>query len=863
MRNRKKIHIKRLLLHFFLCFPILMPLLPSPILAQQNDTLSALSDTVLNTATLDTTAKAKGDLEGPIQYWADYIKLKDNGNHILLKGNAKLVYQNMTLTAAIIEIDREKNTLYARGIADSLDADSNLVYRDTPVFVESGEEPIRGDFIEYNFKTRRGKIKGGKTEMEPGYYKGKEVVKIGQNTMLVNTGYFTSCEYIDHPHYYFKSTRMRIRIKDEIIAEPIYFYIADVPLFWLPLGIFPNKRGRHSGLVVPTFGESQVGGRYLRGMGYYWAPNDYFDAEFLVDFYDKLGFAYRAKANYKIRYKLEGYVSGEYLPYDLRTGERKQRWSFEFRHNQIIDRTMRITGSGRFISDKSYATDLSPDMDQRLNQNISSNLSFTKSWGSKNSMSINLSRNQNLQTDKIDYTAPAMTFNHAQTSIYETITGKSAGAQKRWYQNIYFSYNARLLNKGSRTVLPDSTIQEVQQSGMRQQFSFSSPQKIFRYFSITPKFNFTEDWVNEVTDAWYNEDSMRIETDTKKQFAARHTFNLNISANTTLYGMFEPNIGSLRFIRHKLTPNIDFRFQPDFSEPGYGYVTYLADSSGKTQKIDRFRTSAFGGTPSSRTRLMSINLRNNFEGKFVDEEGKESKVNLLTANFVTSYNFLADSVRFSRLNTYLSTTIYGKRIDLRLQHSFYKPNKNGIGDSKDFASFPRLTNLSTSFNFSINDKTMAKLFGGKEEEKQSKKDKNKKSSEEEEDDLKTAQIQQEVIDYQEQTKNLQIPWSASFGLTYTLNYNNVKNPQQRIGFSARVNFHLTKNWKIGWNAHADLVKGEITSQSFNIYRDLHCWEMSFGWQPEVDYYSFRINIKSSILKDIKVEKRPSGSSRYY
>ena len=832
--------------------------------SQQSDTLSAPGDT-LQTAATDSLAaeKEKGDLEGPIRYWADHIKLKNNGDYILLKGKAKLVYQNMTLTAAIIEIDRTKSTLYARGAADSLDADSNLVFRDTPVFVEKGDEPIRGDFIEYNFKTRRGKIKGGKTEMEPGYYKGQEVVKIGRNTMLVNTGYFTSCEYIDDPHYYFKSTRMRVKIKDQIIAEPIYFYIADVPLFWLPLGIFPNKKGRHSGLVVPSFGESRVGGRYLRGMGYYWAPNDYFDAEFLLDFYDKLGFAYRARANYKVRYKLNGYVSGEFFPYDLYTGAKKERWSFTFRHNQIIDRNLRISGSGTFVSDKSFANDLSPNMDERLNQNISSNISISKTFNRNNSMNINLSRNQNLQTERIDYTLPNISFNHTRTSIYETITGKKGGAQKSWYQNIFFTYNARLINKGSRYLTADSTIEETQQNGVRHQLAFSSAtQKLFRYLNITPKFNYTEDWTNEVTDAWYNPDSMRIETETKKQFAVRRTFNFNISANTTLYGLFEPNIGSLRFIRHKLTPNIDFNFQPDFSDPNYGYVNYVTDSAGVVKKIDRFQTSPFGATPSSRRRMMSINLRNNFEGKFIDEDGNEKKRNLLTANFMTSYNFLADSVRFSRLSTYLATQIYGKQINLRLQHSFYKPNKNGTGDSAEFASFPRLISLNTSFNFSINNKTFAQWFGDKQEEK--KEDVGKEKPEDEEDDgLNTAQIQQEVIDYREETKKLDIPWSASFGLTYALNYNNVNSPQKRIGFSARVNFHLTKNWKIGWNAHADLVKGEITSQNFNIYRDLHCWEMSIGWQPQIDYYSFRINIKSSVLKDIKVEKRPSGTSRYY
>lgn len=546
-----------------------IPLLPDSTLA---DTLTVIPADSAATDSNQAVEQEDDEIDAPIRYWAEYINLSDDGNVITLYRDARLVYQNMELTAGQIKIDRRLNTLFAQGIPDSIDADSNLVYTNTPVFAEKGDEPMRGEFIEYNFNNRRGKIRGGKTEMEPGYYKGENIHKIGDSTLLVNTGYFTSCEFIDDPHYYFKSTRMRVKMKDKIVAEPILFYIADVPLFWLPFGIFPNKGGRHSGLLVPTFGESRAGGRYLRGMGYYWAPNDYFDADMMVDFYDKLGFAYRANTRYNIRYHLNGSLSGEYYPYNLSTGARQERWSVRFQHSQQIDPTFSISGSGNFVSDGNFSADLSPNMDQRLNQNLSSNFSINKRWaGTKNSLSMNLSHNYNLQTEKIDYTLPSLTFNHSQSNIFETISGENLGAKRSWYQNVYFSYNVRALHRGSRVPLSDSTFSETTKNGVQHNLNFSAPQKIFKYFNITPSFRYQEDWADEVQDAYYDPESKEIIVEDKKQFAARRTFTTSLGLKTTLYGMFEPNIGNLKFIRHKMDPQISMSFRPDFSDLSYGY----------------------------------------------------------------------------------------------------------------------------------------------------------------------------------------------------------------------------------------------------------------------------------------------------
>jgi len=166
------------------------------------------------------------------------------------------------------------------------------------VFTERGNEPITGIRLEYDFKNQRGKILSGNTRMEPGYYKGKVIKKIGQNTLLVRDGYFTTCDSIENPHFYFKASKMRILMKKRAVAKPIYLYIADIPIFAVPFGVFPMERGRRSGIIIPTYGSSSYGGNYLRNFGFYWAASDYWDATLLMNFFEKTGTAYEGEIRY-------------------------------------------------------------------------------------------------------------------------------------------------------------------------------------------------------------------------------------------------------------------------------------------------------------------------------------------------------------------------------------------------------------------------------------------------------------------------------------------------------------------------------------------------------------------------------------
>ncbi|MCD6375269.1 MAG: LPS-assembly protein LptD [Caldisericaceae bacterium] len=847
----------------FRLIPIVLTLLLFQLSGSQPSMADTTSKAAPDTLTADSKTQQTSDseLKGPIKYQADFIALSDSGNVIELIGHAQLNYLQMELKAAYIRLNQRQKLLFACGLADSISPDSANVVIGKPIFKDRGQEPITGDQIEYNFETKRGKVIMGRTQMEPGFYRGSRIHRIADSTLLVQDGIFTSCEYIDNPHFYFQSQKIRVKVKDKIVARPIIFYIADIPLAWFPFGVFPNKRGRRSGIVVPKYGEGASTGRFLRSFGYYWAPNDYFDAAILMDFYDKIGFAYRTNLRYNVRYKLNGRFNGEYFPRDPTTGKSVERWRFRFNHRQVIDPTMSIAGSGSFSSDKQFARQLSPYQRDRLNQNITSHLTFSKRWKkSQISLTVNASRNENLQTGNISYTLPNVNLNFPQKTLYEIFSGKKLGAQRKWYQNIYFNLSSQMVHRGSKVLQSDSTFKRSSTQGVHHRMGLSTSTKIFRYFNLSPNISLTEDWVDEIVTAEYDQDTKTIVEKKKKQFAARHTFSTGIGLKTTLYGLFEPNIGSLKFIRHKLDPSISFRYTPDFSSPFFGYFTRI-DTGGVVQKIDKFKNSPYGGTPTSRSQSMSISVNNFFQGKLIDKEGKEKKIDILTANFSTRYNFLADSLKWSDISGNFRTRIWGRSFSFRTIHSLYQLNSKNQKINK-FNKIPQLMYLNTSFNFRLTEKTFQRKKK-KENDKEASADSLQKQLAKE-GILETQTIQYEEEDYINQAKKVNIPWSVSFNLNYTYDRRRAPADRHRFGLSSNASLQLTKNWKISWNAIFDVKNRKIASQNFSIYRDLHCWEMSFNWQPEIGYYFFQINVKASALQDIKVTKRRATRfSGYY
>lgn len=802
------------------------------------------------------------DLKGPVHYKADTILFSVDRRYTYLIGNAEISYTNMTLKASSITVDWNNSSLFATARMDSVDSLGNPVFSGIPTFTEKGSEPMMGIEMTYNFRTRRGTVLEGKTKMEPGYYRGSRIKKIGDKTILVRNASFTSCDLPDHPHFYFHTDKAWVTMNEKLAGKPVVLYIADIPVFYLP-GIFLSlKRDRHSGIIFPKYGISAYGGRYLKDFGFYWAINDYMDATLLSSFYDRRGFVFSGSFNYKLRYRLDGNVSAQYSPRDLITGAKRQEYRINFRHNQTISETANLNAGGSFVSSKNFINQVD-NLELIYNQNLITTVNFTQRLpGLNSSINIGLNRSENLQTGNVSQTFPRVSFSLPSRSL----GGKNS---QGLLGTLRYNYSTNLESQYTKTRTisgADTGYTTVTRSRWDHQINLSSSFRLLRFFNLSPSVNWKELWVPEYRDYYLNPVTGNIEYRKKKGFKARHTYSASLNFRTTLYGLFEIPFGPLKYIRHKMDPSVSFQYTPDFSARSFGYFEEIADTSGNVVKKDIFED--YGQTPLSRSQSLNFSLSNFFQGKMI-RDGKEKKIDLFSWNLSTSYNMLADSLKWNDIFSSVSTSL-GKGLQLNgsMVHSLYEAGTSGSGRrNRWYASSHtvplRFVRANASFGFTIS----SDMFKAKEE------DKKEPASPESTADDELEQNQWQNVggisflineNRLDQIRQTDVSWNFAFRFAYTYDRSNILQPRKTFTTNINSTIVPTKNWKVNLRTDLNVIRKTINYMEFLIYRDLHCWEMNFTWRPlPYSFYMFEIRVKASMLRDIKYDKRSRSSRAFY
>ncbi|MGC8594398.1 MAG: putative LPS assembly protein LptD [Candidatus Kryptoniota bacterium] len=797
----------------------------------------------------DTSSEAQ--IDTVVAYSAvDSIVYSIASREMTLFGKSEMTYQSFKLNAAVISINWDTSILSANGLQDS----SGKV-RDEPVFNDGGET-YNGSIVTYDFKTQKGRVKVATTVIDQGYYKGSVIKKFAKDQLYVADGSFTTCDRTT-PDYYFQSSEMKVILKDQIIARPVIFYIEGVPVFALPFGVFPNKSGRRSGIIPPAYGESALRGRYLSHFGYFWAINDYADLTTTADWYTRGGYVLRSGLRYALRYYFSGSLYGAYSY--LYTGESKdpdrtldKEWNLILTHDQTIDPTTRLVANFN-LSSGNYYRNTSIDYNQILQQNIVSDASLFKTWeGSGNSISLNIHRDQNLQTGAVTMNLPSISFNHSQSFPFRSSEKMNLNTdQLSWYDLLGYSYSGQFTNTISNQ--PVASIQQRNVSyGALHQITINAAPKI-GYINISPFLS--------LTDKMYGSKSIETNlinpltgTDSIVSTTLHGFYNLwyfaaGISASTRLFGIAQPNIFGVTAFRHTMQPTITFTYQPDFSDPFWNYYGTYYLANGTKQRYSYYQNNIYGGAPQGKAMSIGVNIGNNFEMKTLanDTSSIENKYQLLNIGISFAYNFAADSMRLSPLSVNYRTNI-AQKIDIGggATFNFYQFNPTiGTRVNRFLWNVGHLPDL-TNFQFSI-----STSFQGE-------KKKNEKGIpiQTSDDSLKFAN-QYNRFYQQMQPPDLSIPWNLSVGFDYNFAKLSpfVVNKYANLRFN--LDFNLTENWKIGFNGGYDFIQHQLVVPTVNVYRDLHCWEMFFRWNP-IGYYrgfNLEIRIKAPQLHDIKITKR--------
>ncbi|MGA9365059.1 MAG: putative LPS assembly protein LptD [Bacteroidota bacterium] len=797
----------------------------------------------------------------------DSITYSLSNRMMMLYGKGDVKYKTIELKSERIDMNWDTSILNARGVPDSSDTTGRKL-RGTPVLNDGGEQ-YSGSTISYNFKTQKGKITLGETEIEKGYYHGEDIKKVEPDVLFVEDGRYTTCDKSD-PDYYFFSPKMKIIRNDKIIAAPIFLYIGGVPVFALPFGVFPDHGGRRSGIIAPAYGEDFRRGRYLTHLGYFWAMSDYTDLRTTADLYAKGGWVANSTFRYALRYEFTGSLTASFTnthfgeEFDPDRTEQRE-YNFHISHNQQFNPTTRADVDFTFTSGN-YYQNTSTNLNDLLRQNVISNATLSKTWeGTNNSLSINLYRDQNLQTGELSERLPSISFTRSQSFPFRRLQrggGLSSGAEEfRWYELIGYNYSGQALNVVSRQEDPlnPTILKHDDRQGVSHNISVNASPKIGE-FSVTPFLNYSELWYNKnilKTNYITSDGRDSVVTEDHKGFNAVRFYTLGVSANTRFYGIFPINALGVGSFRHTVTPSVSYNFRPDFSKPQYGYWGSYRASTGQEIPYSFYEREVFGGAPIGELQSISLSVGHLFEMKTVvrDTSDKEKKLQLLNLGTNISYNFAADSLKLSELGLSYRTNI-GDLLSISggSSFNFYKfdtaaharVNRFLISEGEGLA---QLTSFSINLSTSIKGE--------------------KKTSATQ----TTSPVQQPLSpiqqpgfpDYFDQGQpDLNIPWNLSLAFDYSLNRSNPLTTFRSSNIRGSLDVQLTENWKISASANYDLINKQIAAPVINVYRDLHCWEMNFNWIPRGVYSGFRfeIRVKAPQLQDLKVTKQGSVRSVY-
>ncbi len=829
-----------------------------------------------STATkVDTTKKNKPFLDGVVNMKSkDYEKLDQKKKTVTLHNEAEIYYTDFELKAGRIVLDYEKNLVYAGRLKDSA---GNYIQR--PVF-KQGDNVVEPDSIIFHTKSKRAKVWNSRTNQGELFIKSEISKKENDSVYFMKNARLTTSENIDDPEYYFLVKRVKFVPKKKVVMNSTQMYIADVPTpIWLPFGYFPMSEKSTSGFIMPTPGQNNQQGYFLQNGGYYFALSDYYDLAVLGDYYTNGSYGLRAETSYAKRYKFNGRAnvrlenniqSEKGFPDYLKSRQYNIQWSHS--QDSKASPNSRFSASVNLGSSQYYRQSVNlNNIGSTINNNLSSSVSYSKTFQTvpQVNMSLSATHSQNTNTQQIDMTLP--TFQASVDRIFPFAKGD--GVKKGIIKNISFQYNIRGENRIKTT---DSLFFKPQmfrdaRTGFQHSIPISTNFKVFKHFSVTGSANYNEVWTLNTIEKYYSATENKVVTVDKNGFESFRTYNFNVGIGTTVYGTFNFGEGKkIEAIRHVVRPNISYGYTPSFDQY---FESYALDATGiNFADYTKFDNGIFGSPSNSVSNAMNFSVSNTFEAKVKDKESKKGetkKVMLLNnLNFSTRYDFNADSLKLKEISVSGGTQLFKQKMNINfaaildpyaIDNSGKRIEKFNIDNGGSLFRLPR-ANVTLNYSFSSAD--------GKDSSNKS--EQNVQNGGREDDlfgvgtdlsdnrqSLFKKDEEGEKKDSNSEWYNTKLPWDLV--IAYSVNYNNTNRQDEIASHSlmASGNIELAPRLKVGFSSGYDFVQKGVTFTQLRFERDLESWRMSFNWVPfgTNTYWGFFIGISSSILSDIKYDKR--------
>lgn len=847
-------------------------------------------------------ARSNG-IDAPVKYSAEDSLVYDaESGTAYLYGNSKVDYENMKLTSDKVHMNLDKSTVRATGTIDST-AEGGI--KGKPVFT-MGKDEYKSDTMAFNFKSKKGLIKGVYTEQQDGFLSGEVGKRDSTGSIYLQHGRYTTCDK-PHPDFYIALSRAKVRPGKDVVFGPAYLVVADVPLpLAIPYGFFPFSKKYSSGFIMPSYGDESDRGFYLRDGGYYFAISDKWDLKLLGEIYTKGSWGVSAASNYRKRYRYSGSFLFSYQ--DSKTGDKglpdfAEQESFKIQWNHRQDPKANpyssLAASVNFATSSYERNNLNSMYNpQTLTQSTrTSSVSWSTGFSSIGlSLSATTNLAQNMRDSSIQITLPDLNIS---LSRFYPFKRKHLVGKERWYEKISMSYTGQLAN--SISTKEDKLLHSNLIKDWKNAFQHTIPVQanftLFNYINVTPSFNFTDRmYSKKVTRGWDNTLQKEVVRDTTYGFHNVYNWSMNVGASTKLYGFWVPNRklfgDKIQAIRHVITPQVSFSYSPNFGARRYGYYDsyQYTDASGNVKLVEYspYQDELYSVPGKYKTEMISWDVSNNIEMKIKSDKDttgykKISIIDELGASM--SYNAAADYHRWSDLSMRLRLK-WWKNYTFSMNAQFatyaYELDANGkpyVGNHTEwgYGRLPRFQGMSQNFSFTLNPEKLKKWFGRKDD-----KDDDKVSVDS---DGPDTNIESNMDDDLEKGKyaakkkrgniaetdddgymSFNMPWSLTIGYGITMRENtagrfNTKTMRYPYKFTQTLNFsgniRISDGWNINFSSGYDFENHAMSMTTASLSRDLHCFNMSASvvLAPYTSYnFTFRCNA-ATLTDALKYDKR--------
>lgn len=793
-------------------------------------------------------------------------------------GDVEVSYENIKLKADYMEYDMSTGTVYARGTYDSLAQE----WKGQPEMTQ-GSQTFNMEEVRYNFNTRKARITNMITKEDDGILHGKNIKMMPDKSINITKGKYTVCD-LEHPHYYLKLSSAKVVTKpsQKTVFGPAHLVVEDVDLpIGIPFGFIPKRPDRATGLLMPSFGEENARGFYLRDAGMYFVLGDYFDTSLTGDYYTLGSWAANLNSRYMVKYKFTGNLAVNYSV--DQTGEKgstdffqSKNFGVRWSHSQDSKAHPGTSFSASVnFSSPSNSRYNSHSVSEALQNQISSSISYSKNWNGKFNLSVNALHSQNSRDSSYTFTLPNITFS---VSTFYPFKIKNRVGKERFYEKFALGYNTSIQNKINfkASEFGEPGFIDKFQNGVAHNFSIKLPDfTLFKYLNVAPNVSYGMNWFFRKSEAYFDPETNSVKTEMGKQFGtfgATHNYSGSLSMSTRIYGMY--NFGKyhkIQALRHVVSPSVSMSFSPEKGKAFNGWRTFnYVDTLGVQKSYDYniYQGQINSAPGKGKSATMSISLGNNLEAKVRDMKDTtgtgSKKVKILDQfNFSTGYNFLADSLKMNNVGLSMSTSIFGKLgINGNMNFDPYAINERGQRVNKynllETGVPLRLTNVSTSVSYSLSGKGTVKGNDG-----------SKSSGGDGGGSGNPADYYRRIY-YHPLTgeyipggwlyyTNPNVPWSLNFNYSFSMSrsysYANNQlskkdNYTQTLGVQG--NIQLTPKMSVQAQSGWDFTAMKMTTTQFSFRYDLHCFNISVSWVPSGMYqsYSFLISANAAALADL-------------